>query len=242
MSIYPPKHLKNCFVDHGVLKYVLTTDKPGAAFIRSPVVSQGYKQASKHDHQMQGQQSKCFTFWSVLSVIAHAHQHARVWKYKCALAHIHWVLHPIFMRAWKKRINLRTRTLVCMRHYALCTPTCACADFFYLSVHPVGMCACTRTHTCFSTHTHIGVNEALCFVHTNMCVRGNTCVCARIHWVLHPIFMRAREKRTNPRTRTLVCMRHYWGGLGRRNVKHFTWHVTCKLTLPPMETCTLHVT
>ena len=41
-----------------------------------------------------------------------------------------------------------------------------------------------------------------------MRVRENTCVCARIHWVLHPIFMRARKKRTNPRTRTLVCMRH----------------------------------
>ena len=55
--------IKLGFVDHNVLKYTLNTDKPAAAFIRSPVVSQGYKQASKHDHQMQEYQSKCFTFW-----------------------------------------------------------------------------------------------------------------------------------------------------------------------------------
>ena len=51
----------------------------------------------------------------------------------------------------------------------------------------------------------------LCFVHTNMRVRRNIYMCVRacIHWVLHSIFMRARKKRTNPRTRTLVCMRYY---------------------------------
>ena len=51
-------------------------------------------------------------------LMPHAHQRARAWKYMCARAHIHWVLHPIFMHARKKRTNPRTRTLVCMKHNA----------------------------------------------------------------------------------------------------------------------------
>ena len=62
----------------------------------------------------------CITAGRALQLLTklmlHAHQHARAWKYMCVRARIHWVLHPIFMHARKKRTNPRTRTLVRMRH------------------------------------------------------------------------------------------------------------------------------
>ena len=42
-------------------------------------------------------------------------------------------------------------------------------------------------HDCFP-------ESVLCLMHTNVHMRGNTCVHARIHRVLHPIFMRAPKK------------------------------------------------
>ena len=49
--------------------------------------------------------------------------------------------------------------------YALCTPTCVCADFNDFSTHASKLGAApngdARTQFSISTHAHIGVNEAL---------------------------------------------------------------------------------